>query len=105
MALSAKVTPRRTSKPKRPAAKAPRQSSREKVRAHRARRRAKGFRLVQLWLPDTRTPEFAAAAHRASLAIARSPTERDDQAFVDSISWLNSEDADREWTYPPPKRR
>jgi hypothetical protein len=67
-------------------------SSREKVRAYRKRMRAKGLRLVQMWLPDTRTPEFVELAHRASVAIANSPTEREDQAFVDSVQWLTSEE-------------
>ena len=31
-------------------------SSREKVRAYRARMRAKGLRLVQMWVPDTQEP-------------------------------------------------
>ena|SRR5437879_6022651 len=70
----------------------PIKSSREKVGAYRQRMRAKGFRLIQMWLPDTRTPEFAALAHQASLAIANSPTEQDDQAFIDSVSWLTSEE-------------
>lgn len=109
-AMRAKTTQRKTSKPKRSPGKSSRpQSSRDKVRAYRARMRARGLRLVQLWLPDTRTPEFAAQAHRDSLAIANSPTEREDQAFIDSISWLNSEEAAKEWTYDwpsePPKRR
>jgi len=67
-------------------------SSRDKVRAHRERMRARGFRLVQMWLPDTRTSKFAAQAHRASLAIANSPTEREDQQFVDAVSWWTSEE-------------
>lgn len=67
-------------------------SSREKVRAYRQRMRAKGLRLVQMWLPDTRTPEFAELAHRASVAIANSPTEQEDQAFIDSIQWITSEE-------------
>jgi len=61
-------------------------SSREKVRAHRKRMRAKGFRLVQMWLPDTRSPEFAKQARREALAIANSPTEEQDQAFIDSMT-------------------
>jgi hypothetical protein len=52
--------------------------------------RAKGLRLVQMWLPDTRSAEFAKEAHRQSLRAARSPTEKQDQAFMDSI-------ADRDW--------
>ena len=61
-------------------------SSAEKVRNHRARMRARGLRLVQYWLPDVTSPEFKAEAHRQSLAIAQSPSEADDQAFVDAIS-------------------
>lgn len=61
-------------------------SSRDKVRAYRQRMRAKGLRLVQMWLPDTRTPEFAAEAHRQSLLANNSPFAVDDQAWVDSIS-------------------
>jgi hypothetical protein len=73
--------------------KAPRsKSSRDKVRAHRRRMRAKGLRLLQMWLPDTSTPEFRAQAHEDSLAIANSPTEDEDQAFVDSVQWLTSEE-------------
>lgn len=67
-------------------------SSRDKVRSHRKHMREKGYRLVQMWLPDTRTPEFAELAHRASVAIASSPTEQEDQAFIDSVQWLTSEE-------------
>lgn len=62
---------------------------RAKVSAHRARMRAQGMRLLQIWVPDTRSPEFAKEARRQMRALARSPQEKDDQAFVDSISsWL-----------------
>ena len=66
-------------------------SSREKVRAHRQRLRKKGLRPVQIWVPDVRSPEFAAEAHRQSLAVARSRYAADDQAFVDAISEWNDE--------------
>ena len=61
-------------------------SSRDKVRAHRERLRRQGLRPIQIWVPDVRSPEFAREAHRQSLAVARSPQEKDDQAFIDSIS-------------------
>ncbi|WP_029010548.1 antitoxin MazE family protein [Azospirillum halopraeferens] len=64
-----------------------RKPSREKVRAHRARLRAQGLRPVQFWVPDVRSPEFAAEARRQSLAVANSPQEADDQAFLDSVGW------------------
>jgi Protein of unknown function (DUF3018) len=63
-----------------------RKSSRDKVRAHRARLRAEGLRPIQVWVPDVRSPEFAKEARRQSRLIAVSPTEADDQAFIDSIS-------------------
>jgi hypothetical protein len=73
------LTSTRTSK----AAKA---KARAKVRAHRARLRAQGLRPIQIWVPDTRSPEFAAEARRQSLRLARSRHEADDQAFIDAIS-------------------
>ncbi|WP_256465784.1 antitoxin MazE family protein [Conexibacter sp. S30A1] len=61
-------------------------SSRDRVRQHRERLRRQGLRPVQIWVPDVRAPEFIAEAHRQSVAIATSESEKDDQAFVDSIS-------------------
>jgi hypothetical protein len=60
--------------------------SRDKVRAHRARLRQQGLRPIQIWVPDVRSPAFAAEAHRQSLAVARSPHAREDQDFIDAIS-------------------
>jgi len=48
--------------------------------------RRQGLRPIQIWVPDVRSPEFAAEAHRQSLAIAQSAQEAEDQAFIDSIS-------------------
>jgi DNA-binding LacI/PurR family transcriptional regulator len=61
-------------------------TSRDRVQTYRARLRRQGLRPIQLWVPDTRSPEFAAAAHRQSAAVAASPYEREDQAFIDAIS-------------------
>ena len=61
-------------------------SSREKVRAHRNRLRNEGLRPIQVWVPDVRSPAFAAEAHRQSLAVATSPQEAEDQAFIDAVS-------------------
>jgi hypothetical protein len=59
---------------------------RDKVRAYRARLRQRGLRPIQIWVPDVRSPAFAAEAHRQSLAVARSRHADDDQDFVDAIS-------------------
>jgi hypothetical protein len=66
-------------------------TSRDKVRAHRERLRRQGLRPIQIWVPDVRARSFKAAAHRQSLAVARSANAADDQAFVDGISALASE--------------
>jgi hypothetical protein len=61
-------------------------SSREKVRAHREKLRKQGLRPIQIWVPDTRSPEFAEEARRQGLVVARSQYAKEDQEFVDSIS-------------------
>ena len=61
-------------------------SSREKVRAHRVRLRRQGLRPIQIWVPDTRSPAFAAEAHRQSRLVARGGHAKKDQAFIDAIS-------------------
>jgi len=63
-----------------------------RVRSHRARLRARGLRPVQTWVADVRAPQFAAAAHVQSAAIAASEADADDQAFVDAISWDQDDD-------------
>jgi hypothetical protein len=72
------------SKPKSSSIKA--KSSRYKVRAHRERLAAQGLRPIQIWVPDTRAPEFAAEARRQSLLVAASPHAAEDQAFIDAIT-------------------
>jgi hypothetical protein len=61
-------------------------ASRDKVRAHRQRLRKQGLRPIQIWVPDVRSPEFAKEAHRQSRAVARSPQEKDDLDFIESIA-------------------
>lgn len=61
-------------------------SSRDKVRAHRARLRRQGLRPIQIWVPDVRSAAFAAEARRQSRAVATSPHARADQEFIDAVS-------------------
>ncbi len=61
-------------------------SSRDKVRAHRARLRRQGLRPIQIWVPDVRSPTFRREAHRQSLAVAQSAAAAADQAFIDAVS-------------------
>jgi hypothetical protein len=62
----------------------------QRVQKHRKALRAAGLRPIQIWVPDVRSKRFATQAHRQSLAVANSPYERDDQAFIDSISDWNA---------------
>jgi hypothetical protein len=66
-------------------------SSRDKVRTYRARKRAQGLRLVQIWVPNTRSAKFRAEARRQSRLLAESPNAEDDQAFVDAIQEFTTE--------------
>jgi hypothetical protein len=68
-----------------------RSMSRDKVRAHRTRLRKQGLRPVQIWVADVRSKAFTRAAHRQSLAVAKSPHAADDQAFVDAVSAWDDE--------------
>jgi hypothetical protein len=48
--------------------------------------RRQGLRPIQIWVPETRSAGFAAEAHRQSAAVACSPYEAADQAFIDAVS-------------------
>ena len=61
-------------------------TSREKVRSHRTRLRAKGMRPITLWVPDVRSPKFAAEARRQCLLANNSRYAAQDQAWIDSMS-------------------
>ncbi len=65
---------------------AARPTSRDKVRSHRERLRAQGLRPIQIWVPDARAAGFRAAARRQAEAVAASPREAEDQAFIDALS-------------------
>lgn len=60
-------------------------SSTERVRAFRERQRKRGMRLIQMWVPDVNSPEFAAEAHRQSMLAAQGDHMTDDQDFIESI--------------------
>ena len=66
----------------------------KRVAEYRVRLRDQGLRPLQIWVPDTRAPEFAEEAHRQSALAAATATASDDQAFVDATSEFNDEDFD-----------
>lgn len=62
-----------------------RNTARETASRYRARMRAQGFRPIQLWVPDSRSPKFAAECRRQSLSIARGP-EGDIESFLEAAA-------------------
>ena len=59
---------------------------------HRGGLRAQGMRLIQVWVLDVHSPEFAAEARLQSLLVAQSPEEAEIQAFIDSVDeWPDAE--------------
>jgi hypothetical protein len=63
-------------------------SSRDKVRAHRKRLRTQGMRPITIWVPDTRSPGFAAEARRQCRIANKSPYAAEDQRWVDAmVGW------------------
>lgn len=63
-------------------------SSKDRVARRRAALRAKGLRPKQFWVHDTRAPGFWERINEQAAAIARSPHEKADQAWVD---WLQGQ--------------
>lgn len=48
--------------------------------------RERGYRPVQIWVPDVRSDAFAGEASRQSTRLAAADRAGDDQDFVDAIS-------------------
>jgi Antitoxin MazE-like len=55
------------------------------VRRRRDKLRELGMRPLQIWVPDTRAPGFAAEAARQAQLVAAATTE-DDLDFLDSLA-------------------
>lgn len=64
---------------------------RDRVRQHRASLRAAGLRPVQIWVPDTRRPDFADECRRQSRLLRDDPHERE------TLDWLAAVGDDAGW--------
>ncbi len=53
---------------------------------HRERMRAAGLRPVQFWVPDTRTPEFAALLHEQCRNLKGTPEEAEVLRFTEEAA-------------------
>jgi hypothetical protein len=62
----------------------------ERMKKYRVRQRASGLRLVQLWVPDTRSPVFAAECRRQSALLRGDPAESEALAFIgETAAWTD----------------
>lgn len=52
------------------------------MRRHRAKMRASGMKLVQLWVPDVNNKAFAETYRRQARALWDSPAEKADLDFI-----------------------
>jgi antidote-toxin recognition MazE-like antitoxin len=66
---------------------------RKSVQRYRERMRNAGFRLVQLWVPDTRAHGFAEECRRQSRAAARNK-----RAENDVMTWIEVNEGAEGWT-------
>lgn len=70
----------------------------DRVRAFRARQKAKGLKPVTFWVPDLNDPAVQARIRAECKAIAVSEQEKTDMEFVESLSaWLW--EAGSPWVY------
>lgn len=61
-------------------------SSITRVQKHRANLRARGMRPVQLWVPDTRSADFAAECRRQSALLDADPQERELLDWIEQVA-------------------
>ncbi|SIO06929.1 Protein of unknown function [Sulfurivirga caldicuralii] len=65
----------------------------ERVRRYREKMRAEGFRLVQLWVPDTRSEAFRRQCREQSLRLKNDPNE------ADTLTWIEHATDTEGWTW------
>ncbi|WP_331250809.1 antitoxin MazE family protein [Nesterenkonia alkaliphila] len=60
---------------------------------HRAEMRARGYRPIQIWVPDTRSEEFRAEVKRQMVLIDQADHEDDIMEWLDSsrAEWWDDE--------------
>lgn len=59
---------------------------RERVARHREQMRARGFRPIQVWVPDVNRPGFADEARRQAAIINVSDQRDDTMDWIESVS-------------------
>jgi hypothetical protein len=68
---------------------AKRRTARESVRAYRQRMRRNGFRQVNLWVPDTRAPDFIKECRRQSRLASSADQEELDKLLLGAAGMVD----------------
>ena len=58
--------------------------TKSKMQRYRERLRASGLRPIQIWVPDTRAPGFAAEVKAQSLRVSRHRSSREALDFIEA---------------------
>lgn len=64
----------------------PSRPTRSRVAAHRTTLRARGLRPIQIWVPDTRAPGFAAEARRQARLVDSGADFEETMDFLERVS-------------------
>jgi hypothetical protein len=67
-------------------------TSTQRAGEYRRRMRERGYRPLQVWVPDVRSAQFASEAHREALALAHADQHSDDMDFVEAISDITGDE-------------
>lgn len=65
--------------------------AKERMKGYRARKQATGLRLIQLWVPDTRSKRFAAECKRQSRLLKGDPAEAETLEFIERVGDWNDD--------------
>jgi len=65
----------------------------DKFKRYRASRRARGMKLVRVWVPDPHAPGFREEARRQALLLRGAPEETDALDFIEAAADWNNHDA------------
>jgi Protein of unknown function (DUF3018) len=64
----------------------------DKFQRYRANRRARGMKLLHIWVPDPHAPGFAAEAERQAKLLRGAPEEREALDFIEAAAdWSDAQ--------------
>lgn len=65
----------------------------DKFKRYRARQKARGMKLVRIWVPDPNAPGFKAEARRQARVLRSAPEQKE------ALDFIEANFDDRDWTW------